>query len=75
VKKSLYLCSPAPVLNHSAGERVAVGIGEVALVGDGGWRIWVCRFRQAVETAQWEVETVGDLYAWFNLGDGLLGLG
>ncbi len=32
-------------------------------------------YRQAAETAQREVEAVGDLYAWFNLGDSLLGLG
>ncbi len=32
-------------------------------------------YRQAVETAQREVDAVGDLYAWFNLGDSLLGLG
>ncbi|MDW8097875.1 MAG: C39 family peptidase [Anaerolineae bacterium] len=32
-------------------------------------------YRRAAEVARQEVETIGDLYAWFNLGDSLLGLG
>lgn len=32
-------------------------------------------YRRAAEVAQQEVKAIGDLYAWFNLGDSLLGLG
>lgn len=31
-------------------------------------------YRLAAEAARAEVDTIGDLYAWFNLGDSLLGL-
>lgn len=32
-------------------------------------------YRRALQTLQAEVDTVGDLYAWFNLGDAYLGAG
>lgn len=32
-------------------------------------------YRMAVDVAHREVEVIGDLYAWFNLGDSLLGAG
>lgn len=32
-------------------------------------------FQRAVQTATAEIEALGDAYAWFNLGSGLLGLG